>query len=466
MLPAHRLLGEAITGYEMLDAREQRAARQRDWLQGHEDCCLVSVTLNIAGPVKSTPLIRDGFRAGMELVDDTLHNLGLPVRRSDQWFAKTGCEGFRLVCGPADEVKRAMIGVEESSPFGRLMDIDVLGPDGIPLSRTGLRLSGRRCLVCGEPAQVCGRSQRHSYEQLRDVTNRIIQTFLTQRRADRVAALACRAMLCEVLVTPKPGLVDRANCGSHRDMDVFTFAASAAAITPYLRQAYLLGCRSTDQTQLLAGLRAAGRLAEEEMNRATVGVNTHKGLIYSLGLLCGALGRREQNGGTCSLPAVLEECGKLAGLTMEADFGLQAPSRTTTGQTLYRTCGIGGIRAEAAAGFPSVQQIALPVLTQLLKQGHSPNRAGAYALLALLGRVTDTNMIARGGTQKAAAAKDAALALWPSEGVPDPLPDLSALDALDQQFIRDNLSPGGCADLLAIAFFLYYLNEENSPWQT
>ena len=460
MIPAHRLLGEEVTGYEVLDAREQRAARQRDWLQGHEDCCLVSVTMNIAGPVKSTPLIRDGFRAGMGLVDDTLHNLGLSVRRADQWFAKTGCEGFRLVCGPADEVKRAMIGVEAASRFGRLLDIDVLGPDCIPLSRTELGLSGRRCLVCGEPAQVCGRSQRHSYEQLRNATNEIIHTFLSQRQADRVAALACRAMLWEVLVTPKPGLVDRDNRGAHSDMDVFTFAASAAAITPYLREAYLLGCHHPDRVQLLTALRGAGRLAEEEMNRATGNVNTHKGLIYSLGLLCAASGRCEK----LDLCAVLEECGKLATMTMDADFGAQAPSRATTGQTLYRTRGIGGIRAEAAAGFPSVRQVALPVLTRLLDSGMCANDAGAYTLLALLGRVTDTNMIARGGTDSAAAAKAVALSLLPD--LNGDLPDLSHLRDLDRQFIRDNLSPGGCADRLAISFFLYYLNKETQTWQT
>ena len=458
MTGSNRLQGEEVSGYDVLDAREQRAARQRDWLRLQEDCCLVSVTMNIAGPVKSTPLIRDGFRAGMALVDDTLRNLGLAVCRQEEWLPNTGCEAFRLVQGPADEVKRAMIGVEESSRFGRLLDIDVLGPDGVPLSRTELGLPVRLCLVCGEPSQVCGRSQRHSYDQLRDVTNEIIRDFLSRRNADRVAALACRAMLWEVLVTPKPGLVDRENCGAHSDMDVFTFAASAAAITPYLREAYLLGCRHFDRVQLLTALRGAGRLAEEEMNRATGHVNTHKGLIYSLGLLCAAQGRCEND-----VSSLLEECAALAAMTMDADFGAQAPSRTTTGQSLYRTRGIGGIRAEAAAGFPSVQQIALPLLTRLLDAGMCANDAGAYTLLALLGRVTDTNMIARGGMETAAAAKDAARSL-----LPDPngdLPDLSHLRALDRQFIRDNLSPGGCADLLAIAFFLYYLTKEIPTWQ-
>ena len=458
MIPAHRLQGKEVTGYDVLDAREARAARQHQWLSLREDGCLVSLTMNVAGPVKRTPLIEDGFRDGLALVDDTLTNLALPVLRAEEWLPSTGCEAFRLVQGAAAEVKRAMVGVEQSCPFGRLLDIDVLGPDCIPLSRTELGLPGRRCLVCGEAAQVCGRSRRHSYDQLRDVTNQLIQAHLAEARADRVAALACRAMLNEVLVTPKPGLVDRANSGSHTDMDVFTFAASAAAITPYLRQAYLLGRKTPDRAGLLAALRGAGRLAEEEMYRATGHVNTHKGMIYSMGLLCGALGRCEENNSS-----LLEECSALARLTMEADFHSHAPTRATTGQSLYRAHGIGGIRAEAANGFPAVRQVALPLLTRLLDEGMSPNDSGAYTLLALLGRVTDTNMIARGGLERAEQAKAAALALLPDLG--GAMPRLSDLQGLDDSFIRENLSPGGCADLLAIAFFLYYLNKENPSWQ-
>lgn len=464
-LRTDRVRGEEITGYEMLEARETRAARQSEWLSGQEGCCLVSVTMNIAGAIKNTPLIRDGFSAGMEMVDDMLKNLGVTVCRGEQWLLKTGCEAFRLVKGDANEVKRAMIGLEEATAFGRLMDIDVLGLEKKPLSRGDLGLSGRRCLVCGAPAQVCGRSQRHSYDQLRDTTNHMIQTFLEERRADRVAAMANRSMLYEVLVTPKPGLVDRANSGSHSDMDVFTFASSASALTSYLRSAYLMGSRSPDRLQLLTGLRAAGRLAEEEMNRATGNVNTHKGLIYSLGLICGALGHCEASA-KHSQEDLMAECGALAAETVTADFGVLAPSRKTSGYTLYITKGVGGIRAEAAAGFPSVRQIALPVLTELMHRGLDANDAGAYTLLTLLGRVTDTNMIARGGMDKAAAAKDAALSLWPSDIVPDELPPLAAIAEMDRQFMEDNLSPGGCADLLAISFFLYYLNEEKTKWQT
>ena len=47
---------------------------------------------------------------------------------------------------------------------------------------------------------------------------------------DRVGRLAVEAILVEVSVTPKPGLVDRNNSGAHKDMDFFTFMKSAASL--------------------------------------------------------------------------------------------------------------------------------------------------------------------------------------------------------------------------------------------
>ena len=45
-----------------------------------------------------------------------------------------------------------------------------------------------------------------------------------------IGTLALEAMLVEVSVTPKPGLVDSNNSGAHRDMGFFTFIKSAAAL--------------------------------------------------------------------------------------------------------------------------------------------------------------------------------------------------------------------------------------------
>lgn len=456
----------AIDGPQMLAARDERAARQREWLGGQTGCCLVSATMNIAGPVKNSPLIERGFRLGMLYVEDTLKNLRAPVLRKQLRKAATGCEALFLVRGDAAALKRAMVGVEQASPLGRLLDLDVLDGEGAAISRRQLGFDGRRCLLCQNPAQLCARSRRHPLEEICSETQRLLLEAVAGARADAIASAACRAMLYEVLVTPKPGLVDRNNSGSHRDMDIFSFAASAGALTPYFRRAYLLGVRDADTPcgELLSSLRSAGRLAEEEMKRATGGVNTHKGLIYSLGLLCGALGRCEGAGGGADVDvdAALAVCGALAAETLRSDLTQAPPSAETFGLRLFAQTGETGVRGEAARGFPSVCRCGLPVLTALLQRGLSLNDAGAYTLLALLCRVTDTNMIARGGHRAADEAQQAARALWgDTETIPSALPPLEALAALDGAFIRQNLSPGGCADLLAMTFMLYFLSDAN-----
>jgi holo-ACP synthase/triphosphoribosyl-dephospho-CoA synthase len=110
-----------------------------------------------------------------------------------------------------------------------------------------------------------------------------------------------------------------------------------------------------------------------------------------------------------------------------------------------------GARGEIAEGLPSVTRTALPMFRELLEKGYDRNTAGAGAFIALVARGTDTNMIKRGG-QKAAmdAAEQAAKIV--SHGKTT---DAGCLEELDKSFIAQNLSPGGCADLLAITYFLY-----------
>lgn len=150
----------------------------------------------------------------------------------------------------------------------------------------------------------------------------------------------------------------------------------------------------------------------------------------------------------------------MATKAVEADFaaisnqnGLNA---ATAGERLYITQGLTGVRGEAALGFPSVAQIALPALKNAVKAGKSRNDAGAVALLRLMASVADTNMLARGGAQLAneAAIRCAGLLECAT------MPDMVQLEQLDRWFVQKNLSAGGCADLLSAAFFLMDL--ENS----
>lgn len=287
--------------------------------------------------------------------------------------------------------------IEDGTAVGRLFDMDVLRPDGQKVDRQELGLSSRKCLICGGPAQACARSRTHTVAQLQEKTGSILSEAIREADRQTIARLACQALLYEVATTPKPGLVDRANSGSHRDMDIFTFQASAAALWPYFARCAEIGIdtRLESPEETFSRLRVPGKLAEGEMLRATGGVNTHKGAIFSMGILCGALGRleREQWGNP---ELVLRQCAAMTKGIVSRDYaGLTMETANTAGQTLYLQYGITGVRGQAEAGFPAVLNIGLPKLEAGLAQGKTINDSGCAALIAMLAETVDTNMIPR-----------------------------------------------------------------------
>ena len=444
-----------VTLPQMLFAREHRVQRQQTLLTAFPHP-LISFTMNIAGPEKDSPLIRRGFQEGCRLLDAALSQNRLEVLHRELVYADTGCEGYYAVAGEASRVKALCAAIENSCPLGRLFDMDVLTPQGEQLRRNAEEADRRQCIVCGAPGRGCASRRVHTVEQLQQATRRILTEHFAAADADAAAALALRALLDEVCTTPKPGLVDRVNSGSHRDMDIFTFTASAAALAPYLRRCVEIGrqTRELPPEQTFQSLRKAGLQAEQAMFAATGGVNTHKGAIFTMGTVCGALGRLWKPEAPCRDPAAIAgACGEMTIQAMEADFAAiaAAPAPVTVGQRLYREHGLKGIRGEAAAGLPSVLQVGLPALERGLAAGKSRNDAAAITLLHLIAQVDDTNMIARGGMALAAEAKAKVRRLLDR----NPLPEPEQIARLDQDFIRERLSPGGCADLLAVTLFLH-----------
>ena len=449
-----------VTLTEVLEARENRVWHQNALLEKY-GVPVISFTLNIAGPVKDSPLIRRSFRAGQGQLEASLQAAKLPVLDRQELLAPTGCEARYAVKGTAREVKALCVSIEDSTGLGRLFDMDVLAPDGRKLDREEVGGGSRNCIVCGAEGRGCASRRVHSVETLQKATLRIMEEHFAAADRETVAALATRALLEEVCITPKPGLVDRANNGSHRDMDLFTFLASAAALAPYWSRCVQIGQDTAKDTpsDTFQALKQAGQSAERTMFAATGGVNTHKGAIFTLGTICGAVGRLWRADNPCRDPkAILAECSAMATAAVEADFaGLSDETAHTTGQKLYLRQGLAGVRGEAARGFPGVSEIALPAFQRALDSGRSRNDAGAVALLHLIAKVTDTNMIARGGQSAAKrAAEDCARLLERC-----PLPEMEDIAALDQAFIQQNLSPGGCADLLSASLFLWgWENEE------
>ncbi len=439
-----------ITLQDILSAREQRVQKQQVLLTQFQRP-LICFTMNIAGPEKLNDDILWGFRLGNQWLQVQLADLR--VLHHEEQILPTGCECYYVVDAPAEQLKHRTTQIEDSAPVARLFDIDVLDCSGQKLERSALGYAHRTCLICDQPAHICGRSRAHSVEQLQKKTAQLLQNAMMQEDCSHIAQIAQQSLLYEVCTTPKPGLVDCRNSGSHQDMDIFTFTASSSALFPYFIRCAEIGTqtRHLSPKEVFSRLRFPGKLAEQAMYRATNGVNTHKGSIFSLGILCAAAGR---SGSAGWQPETLSElCKEMTqGLVSRELEGICKETKTT-GEQLYAQHSITGVRGQAESGFAQVLETGLPVFRNGLAQGLSLNDAGCGTLLALIAAVADTNLIHRSSLeeQKAIAARI-------SDLIKDnPFPSKEVLNQLDDSFIQKNLSPGGCADLLSITYFLHFL---------
>lgn len=440
-----------VTLQEMLDARDRRAEAQRQLLERHARP-LISFTMNIPGPVKNSPTIRRAFDEGLHMLDAALGEAGVACVSRQVTHADTGNEYLCAVMAPAGAVKEICMRIEEESPMGRLFDLDVIGRSGEKLARR----EERRCLVCGAAGRSCASRRLHGLEELDAAVKKLLREGLLAADADSVDAAVTRALSDEVAATPKPGLVDRSNNGSHRDMSILTFQTSVEALRGYWKACFLIGAETAElpAQEAFARLRGLGTEAERKMLAATKGVNTHKGAIFTLGTVCGTLGRLWQPEAPCRDPArIAGACAALCSETVEADFAAlkKGAAARTAGERLYLQSGLRGIRGEVAAGLPAVLETGLPTLDACLDEGMSRSDAGVIALLHLIARGEDTNMIKRGGPALAGEMSG----LVREELRKDSRPAMERVRQLDELFIRRNLSPGGCADLLAVCYFLH-----------
>lgn len=264
----------------------------------------------------------------------------------------------------------------------------------------------------------------------------------------RTARLAVRSLYAELALHPKPGLVSLADSGSHSDMNAATFMRSLFSLRHYFRHICLAGMAGAP----FATLRQLGVEAERRMMAATGGINTHRGAIFSLGLLCAAAG----SAATLRIaptPAVLRQqmmahWGRdLAGHCVAGD------SAITHGLAVAVRHAASGAREEAALGLPSVFDVALPALRSTLARGGDIQLARVDALFALMAHISDTNVYHRGGADGANTVRRAAASFMSSGGTAHARWRQTALDC-HALFVSRKLSPGGAADLLAATCFV------------
>jgi triphosphoribosyl-dephospho-CoA synthase len=273
--------------------------------------------------------------------------------------------------------------------------------------------------------------------------------------ADLIADQAVLALLDELAAWPKPGLVSHVDSGSHHDMDAAMIQASAEALRPFFAELARAGRDGAD----MGRLRSIGLRAEVAMLAATGGVNTHRGAIFGLGLLCAAAGEVAEIS-THGAPVAHMRLGEIVARRWGAEIARGPIPLFSHGAGALRRYGAGGARAEAAGGFRSVYDVGWPAL----RQGRAlsptdPDAPRVQACFALIAMVRDTNVLHRGGAEGLRFAAEAASAFLSQGGVGTPDWRTRAT-AVHAAFVARRLSPGGCADLLGMTLFVDALEGE------
>ena len=280
-----------------------------------------------------------------------------------------------------------------------------------------------------------------------------------------IGHLAARALQVELDTTPKPGLVDLNDNGAHRDMDHALMQRSIRTLQPYFTRLARLGMEKAQPKH--ADIVSIGIEAEHAMLEATGGINTHKGALFSLGLAVVATASTTGRGGA---PPPTESVGSRTWLRMLSqmlsDLARQFPDTHGTHGSEAK------LRAEAMSGAGRP----LPQLKGALDNARDGYRQlfaewlpfydGRVAdndpcalhktLLRIMCDLDDTNIVYRTspGTMRAVQAEARRLLnRFPDRGNADGLH--AALKAMNSEFKKLNISPGGSADMLSLVVFLH-----------
>jgi triphosphoribosyl-dephospho-CoA synthase CitG len=294
-----------------------------------------------------------------------------------------------------------------------------------------------------------------------------------KKTAKLIEVLAYESVLREVLTSPKPGLVDLMDNGSHDDMNLDTFIKSSKAIKPFFSKFFIIGAKNFNKKNKFKQLRSLGIKAEEKMFAATNGVNTQKGIIFSFALVIAALGElfiskcTDFDNISLAISKIVKEWtfGLVESeLRTEVEKAVNDNKKSTSikklthGQTCYLRYGITGARGEAKNGFENVLNYGLPVFKKYKRQGYPNNFASIQTLISLISEVDDTNIIYRSDITILRHIKNQFKELKKQGGILT-FEGKKKYENLNKFMKSNSISPGGSADLLATTHLLYKIEE-------
>lgn len=265
-----------------------------------------------------------------------------------------------------------------------------------------------------------------------------------------IGRAATLALHDELALAPKPGLVSFEDTGSHTDMDAHTFMRSLFALRGYFGEIAGLGARPAAFT----ALEQSGLRAEACMNAATGGINTHRGAIFMLGLLCAASAAAQTDSGRApDAPAIRTALRQHWGAALAAR-SLRVP--VLPGGLAAQRHGLRSASQEAALGFPVLFEVAVPAWVRARRAGLTGLALRLQAFFDILAVLDDANLAHRGGLAGLHHARASARAFLDAGGAAQPQA-FAAARRIHADFVARRLSPGGCADTLSALCFLHRL---------
>src|SRR5699024_2767090 len=245
---------------------------------------------------------------------------------------------------------------------------------------------------------------------------------------DRIAEAAVQSLIEEAELSPKPGLVDRLDSGSHDDLTIRMMKDSAYSLKDTFMNIAKASYGRYPSQELREEIAVIGRKGEKRMFEVTEGVNTHKGAIWALGLIVSAISIGK---GSYKPEKILSTAGEIA---RYPDRNYRVTSMMTNGERVKRKYGVHGAKEQAEEGFPHVLHYSYPTLMRARNAGKTEKEARLYSLLSLIAHLDDTCILHRGGKEGLQYAQREAKKILNMQHI-------GMLGELNETFIKKNISP-------------------------
>lgn len=417
---------------KILKARENRQNNLLKMM--NNDSVYVILKANIPGEVKRTNVARFLVNLFRKRLNDTFF-----VKRSRFFNDYDGFyDIYEINCDDIKNIKLLCVNIEDSAPLGRYIDIDVYQNSLKSISRSELGIDNRKCFLCDNDAHICARNQTHSYEELENKLIDDVVDYIYNETTNFIK----ESIELECGLYPKFGLVTMQNNGSHSDMNYDLMMKSKNVVAPYIAMMTISGF-SNPEEKIFDDIREIGKLCEKRMFQATNGINTHKGLIFGMGFVAAAFGMLLKDDDFSYHK--LQDTIKYLGRDLENDF---LSEHDTFGYLAYKKYGFLGARGETMKGMPNAF-LGVDVLDEYPTLS---KEALTMALVSIIRGLEDTVLLKRSGTlEKYNYFKNLV-------GTID-VYDEVIIEEVTKECVKNNISFGGAADILAISIFIKKMKE-------